>query len=138
MLSEMPRFVVSLLVLAAAVAACLWFALGIRQSHDLNVATAIISSPSPVSAVAGRQAGALLRRAGRLNPDASVDLARSALALREGDAARARALALSVTRSEPQNLEAWLAYGSASAHDPQAFALALRHLNALAPTPRGS
>jgi predicted Zn-dependent protease len=130
MLAAMPRLLVVLLSLAA----CAWFALGIRQAHDVNAATAIIAGHTPLSPGQARRARALLRQAGRLNPDANVELLRAQLALRQGDARRARAIAASVTRSEPQNIQAWLAYGRASAHDPRGFALALRHLNELAPT----
>ena len=133
MLAVMVRWLVTLLVCAAALVVGAWFALGIRQSHDLNVATDIVSAPARLSPARARQAAALLHGAGQLNPDTSVALARSALALRQGDSARARTIALSVVRSEPQNIDAWLAYGSASAHDPRAFAVALRHLDALAP-----
>ena len=129
----MARWLVSLLVGAAALVVCAWFALGVRQSHDLNVATDIVSARAPLTAGQARQAAGLLNAAGQLNPDRSVDLARSQLALRQGDAARARALALGVANSEPLDIEAWLAYGSASAHDPRAFAVALHHLEQLAP-----
>lgn len=129
----MARWVASLAVCAVALTVAAWFALGIRQSHDLNLATDIVSAPAPLTAARARQASDLLRRAGQLNPDRAVDLARAQLALRRGDTAGAQAIALSVTRAEPQNIDAWLAYGTASAHDPHAFALALRHLEALAP-----
>lgn len=133
MLAGMARWLVSLVVCVAALVVCAWFALGIRQSHDLNVATDIVSARGPLTAGQARQAAGLLNAAGQLNPDRSVDLARSQLALRQGDTARARVIALGVVRSEPQNIDAWLAYGSASAHDPRAFALALHHLEQLAP-----
>ena len=132
----MARWLVSTLVVAAAVVICAWFALGIRQSHDLDAATNIVSAHAPVTPAQARRAAALLDQAGQLNPDRSVDLARSELALRRGRGAQARAIALGVVRAEPENIEAWLAYGTASAHDPRAFALALRHLEALAPTVR--
>lgn len=133
MLGEMARWVASLAVCAAALVVGAWFALGIRQSHDLNVATGIVSASAPLTSAQAQRASNLLHRAGQLNPDRAVDLARSQLALRQGDRAGARALARSVTDSEPQNIDAWLTYATASAHDPRAFALALRHLNALAP-----
>lgn len=133
----MPRRLAPLLVVVLALVACAWFVLGIRQSHDLNVAEAIISRPRVLTPAQAARAAALLHQATQLNPDAAVDLARSQLALKQGEAARARAIALGVTRSEPENIQAWLAFGSAAAHDPRAFALALRHLNQLAP-PVGS
>lgn len=129
----MTRWFVSLLVCAVALVVGAWFALGVRQSHDLNIATGIVSAPGRLSPAQARRAAALLDRAGQLNPDTSVGLARSQLALRLGNATLARALAREVTRSEPENIQAWLTYASASAHDPRGFALALRHLDRLAP-----
>lgn len=129
----MTRWFVSLLVCAAALIVAAWFALGVRQSHDLNIATGIISGSGPLAPAQAQRAAALLERAGQLNPDTSVDVARSQLALRQGDVARARAVARDVTRSEPQNIQGWLTYATASAHDPRGFALAISHLEQLAP-----
>jgi hypothetical protein len=121
------------LALAAALVALAWFAIGVRQAQDTDRATAIISGAAPLGAAQARHAQSLLHDAGQLNPDTAVDLLRAQLALRQGDRARARAIALDVTRSEPQNLDAWLAYGTASSNDRRAFVFALRHLNELAP-----
>lgn len=121
----------------AAVVVCVWFALGIRQAQNVDAASAIIGSGhGRISASAANRARQLLDSAAQLNPDRSVDLVRSQLALREGDPARARAIALAVTRAEPQNLQAWIAYGTASANDPADFRFALRHLEQLAPNVR--
>jgi len=117
------------LVAVLAVLAVAWFAVGVRQAHDTDVATSIITDAAPLSPAQARHAAALLHDAAQLNPDTAVDLLRSHLALRLGEPARARAIALSVTRSEPDNLEAWVAYGSAASHDPAVFTLALRRLN---------
>jgi hypothetical protein len=121
-----------------AVLAVAWFAVGVRQAHDTDVASNIITGAAPISPAQAQHAAALLHDAAQLNPDTAVDLLRSRLALRLREPARARAIALSVTRSEPENLEAWVAYGSAASGDPGVFALALRRLNALAPPVRGS
>jgi predicted Zn-dependent protease len=134
MLTTMAHSVLLRVVgVVVAVIVCAWFALGIRQAHDANRATDILAGASPLTSPQVHEAGSLLHRAGQLNPDRSVDLLRSQLALRQGDAARARAIALGVTRAEPENLDAWLAYGEASTHDRLAFLLALQHLNRLAP-----
>jgi len=119
--------------IVAAVLVCAWFALGIRQARDANRASDIITATSPPSPAEARLARSLLRSAGQLNPDRGVDLLRSQLALREGDAAQARAIALNVGRAEPEDLDAWLAYGEASTHDRAAFVVALAYLNRLAP-----
>jgi hypothetical protein len=121
-----------------AVLAVVWFAVGVRQAHDTDVASDIITGTAPISPAQARHAAALLHDAAQLNPDTAVALLRSHLALRLGQPARARAIALTVTRSEPDNLEAWVAYGTAASGDPGVFALALRRLNELAPPIRGS
>jgi len=126
------------LVAILAVLAVAWFAVGVRQAHDTDVATSIIMGAAPISPAQARHTAALLHDAAQLNPDTAVDLLRSRLALRLGESAQARAIALSVTRSEPQNLQAWLAYGTASAGNPAAFRLALAHVQKLAPPVRGS
>ncbi|HLH67263.1 MAG TPA: hypothetical protein VKV27_16355 [Solirubrobacteraceae bacterium] len=121
----------------AALAVAAWFALGVRQSQALDAATALIASGhGRLAPAVARRARHLLDVAAALDPDRAVDLERSALALRQGQPARARAIALSVARAEPQNLQAWIAYGTASADDPAAFRLALRRLEQLAPTVR--
>lgn len=127
---------VRILAVLVALVACAWFALGIRQAHDADLASDIITGTAHVGPAAARRASSLLDAAGQLNPDHSVALLRSQLALREGDAARARAIALGVARAEPQNIDAWLAFNSASANRPRLFLLALKHVNELARFPR--
>lgn len=116
-----------------ALVVCAWFVLGARQAHDIDRATAIVSGSGPISAARASEAAALLHAAGQLNPDSDVDLLRSQLQLRLGHLAQARAIALAVARREPQNIEAWAAYGSAASDDRQAFQRALRELSELAP-----
>lgn len=127
------RTVIRAVGLVVALVACAGYVLGIRQTHDLNTATSLIGASSTIHGSAARRAAALLHTAGELNPDRMVDLERSQLALHEGDGARARAIALAVTRAEPRNIDAWLAYGSASSGDRRAFTFAFRHLQQLAP-----
>lgn len=127
---------VRFLAVLVALVACAWFALGIRQAHDADLAANIVTGSARVTPAAARRASALLDAAAQLNPDQSVDLLRSQLALRQGDAERARAIALDVARAEPQNIDAWLAFNSASVNRPRLFKLALKHVNELARFPR--
>ncbi len=127
---------VRILGVLVAMAACAWFVIGIRQSQATDAASRILASPGRLTPLEARRAAQLLRTAAQLNPDRGVDLLRSQLALREGEPARARSIALSVASAEPQSIDAWLAYGSASARDPAAFRRALRHLEQLAPNVR--
>ncbi len=122
-----------ILAAVAALVACGWFALAIRQSIETDAASSIISSPAPLTAARARAARASLQAAAFLNPDGTIELLRSALALRLRQYARARALALSVARREPQNLRAWLAYGEAAYGDRPAFLRALDAIARLAP-----
>jgi hypothetical protein len=126
---RLPR----VLVLAVALVACAWFAIGIRQTRDLNDATALIDHSRSLAPAPAHRGASLLHAAAQLNPDRMVDLERAQLALHEGDAPRARAIARAVTRAEPSNIDAWLAYGAASAGDRPAFTFAYRRLERLAP-----
>ena len=119
--------------LIIAVVICAWCAVGIRQADDTAAATGIITGSSPLHPAQVRQAQSLLDAAAQLNPDRSVDLLRAQLAQRQGHLAQARAIALGVARSEPQNTNAWLAYGNASAKDRVGFLVAVRHLYTLVP-----
>ncbi len=122
-----------LVAVAVALLACGWFAIGIHQAIDTDAAGAIIYGQTVPTAARAADASSLLNSAAALNPDTEVQLMRSSLALERGDDARARQLALAVADEEPLNLQAWLAFGRASSGDPQAFRLALVHVNELAP-----
>ncbi len=122
-----------ILAAAAALAVCAWFAIGIVQAIDTSAAGAIIDgarAPTPAQAARARS---LLGDASTLYPGVEPALLRSALALRLGAGATARGIALAAARREPMNVQAWAAFGRASANDPAAFRLALAHVRALAP-----
>jgi hypothetical protein len=118
---------------AVALVVCAWFAISLHQAIDTDAASAIIYGQTVPNAQQAADAGSLLSSASTLNPDTGVQLLRSTLAYERGDDARARQLALAVTRQEPLNLQAWLTFGRASSGDPQAFHLALTHVDELAP-----
>jgi hypothetical protein len=122
-----------ILAVGVALVMCGWFVIGARQAIETDQSAAIIAAATPPSPAQAARASSLLRAAALLNPDRGVDLLRSELALRLGDSGRARKLALGVAQDEPANIDAWLAYGRASAHDEPAFARALRQIQALAP-----
>jgi hypothetical protein len=122
-------------LLAVAVAACAWFALGARQAVDTNRASALIGGPSPLSPGEARHARSLLSSAGTLNPDLTPDILRGELALQQGQDAAAERNLESVTRREPLNLEAWsaLAFAAARASDRATLIRAARNVSALYP-----
>jgi predicted Zn-dependent protease len=131
-----PRVVlarVSVLILAAV--ACAWYALGIRQAQDMQRATSLINGPSSLTPAQARHARTLLHSARTLNPDLTVDILRGELALDQGHPAVAVRALQSVTRREPQNLQAWvqLTFASAKAGDRALTVSAARHVSALFP-----
>jgi hypothetical protein len=123
----------SLICAVVARVACAWFGLGAHQAIDSSRAAAIVAEGGRISPAASRRAVALARGADTLNPDREVDILRAAALLERGDGAGARQILTSVTRAEPQNLEAWLWLARASAGDPKLVLAALRRVRALEP-----
>jgi predicted Zn-dependent protease len=121
-------------LLAFAVAACAWFALGVRQAHDINAATAI-TSRSPLPAIQVKHANSLLDDAATLNPDQQVNVLRAELAVDQGRYVRARQILRQVVRREVNNLQAWLVMKSASTGDLIQAQAAQYVINRLARTP---
>ena len=103
---HVPVLAARISLAVVALVACAWFALGIRQAHDLGHAVSIVTSAS-VSPGQAAHAESLLNAAGALNPDVEVKLVRAELALRQGDARRAVALAAQAAKDEPQNVLTW-------------------------------
>jgi hypothetical protein len=97
-----------ILPLLGALFVCAWFALGIRQAHDTQQAMTIVGVQPHASAAQARRVNSLLSAAGLLNPDQEVNVLRGQIALERGDARRARAILLAVTRREPRDLQGWL------------------------------
>lgn len=98
--------------LAFAVAACVWFAIGVRQAHDVTVATNIVTSSHTPANLA--RASSALSSAAFLNPDQNVDILRGRVAIARGQLARARQILRRVTKKEPLNLIAWIWFTGAS------------------------
>jgi predicted Zn-dependent protease len=122
-------------LLVLSVVVCAWFALAWSQARDTERAGALIGSAKSLSAAQARHARSLLQGAGTLNPDAAVDILRGELALGQHNAVSAVQILESVTRREPQNLNAWvqLAFASARAGDSALTLVAARHVSALFP-----
>ena len=85
----------------AAVVIAAGFGLAVRQTKDYDAAAAATNAHQYA------RAARLLDRAGRLNPDATVDLARARVAISEGDQGSTRRILLDVVRREPENAAAW-------------------------------
>jgi hypothetical protein len=99
-----------LLPVLAAIGALLvagWFYVGTRQTSDLAAAGRIVNAGDHLSPADARRARSLLHSAAFLNPDRTVALYRSRIALKTGHHRLAYRLASSVTRAEPMNVLAW-------------------------------
>jgi hypothetical protein len=106
---------------AFAVAACVWFAIGVRQAHEVTVATNIVATSHAARSLS--HASAELNSAAFLNPDQNVYVLRGRIAIARGQFAHARQILRQVTKQEPLNLTAWIWFTGASLGDKQAGAL---------------
>ncbi len=116
-----------------AIVACVWFALGIRQAHDVSRATSLISSGAVSSDAGYHRALDSLQAASTLNPDREVDILRGEATFEHSDPLAAQRILRAVTRSEPENLEAWLWLAKSAGTDRQLAFNALLRVRALEP-----
>jgi predicted Zn-dependent protease len=116
-----------------ALAACAWYALGIRETHETDRATAIVSASTPLSAEQVREASSLLSSAKVLNPDTAPDVLRGQLERDQGRFAQARATLERVIAREPDNAVAWLWLAKSSPGMPKTAIGALLHISRLVP-----
>jgi predicted nicotinamide N-methyase len=121
-------------LLAAAVVVCAWFALGAVQTHDEDRATTLVDRFSTPSPALTARILSMLSTAGTLNPDRNIELLRSEALTRAGRKAAGIAAARSVTRAEPQNVDAWVVLDfAAGSIDPALSSLARAQEQKLAP-----
>jgi hypothetical protein len=120
-------------ICVVAILVCAWFALGIRQAHDISRATNIVAQPGAIPATDLRAAASALHAAAPLDPDHEVDILRGRLAVKEQDPRRAERILKTVVRDEPMNLEAWIWLAGVSLIDPPEARIALAHIARLDP-----
>jgi hypothetical protein len=106
----------------ACLAVCGWFGLAVRQQAGLETARELRARSGPYTAAEARAAAAALDRAGTLNPDTDVDLARANDAFERDRRADAKRLLLGVVRREPENAGAWGAIALLLEQDDPALA----------------
>jgi hypothetical protein len=126
------RTLLPALAATGALIVAAWFYLGTRQTADLASATAIVNAGDRLSAADTRHSLSLLHSAAFLNPDRTIDLDRSRIALKTGHKRRAYRLATSVTDAEPMNAVAW-EYVAQAALNSRELGSALAHFAALVP-----
>jgi hypothetical protein len=128
-----------LALVAFAVAAVGWLALGEVQTRDLDHATDLTARAGTPSAALTQQILGLLDTAGTLNPDRNVALLRSQAQTRAGRSGAAVRTALVVARAEPRNIDAWVVLGFAAGNvDPKLAARARAKERELAPPVRAA
>jgi predicted Zn-dependent protease len=128
---------VRIAALALALAAAAWFAIGVRQAHDLGHATSIVSG-GRLSASQARRASDLLHSASFLNPDRQVDVLRARVYLGRGNEPEARTLLRRVVAAEPEYLDAWIWLAHASVGDLKDFYAAAFRVTQLVRPARGA
>jgi hypothetical protein len=126
-----------LALLTVSLILCAWFALGIRQASRTEQARAIVTHQPLPDRGRLREAGALLRDAGLLNPDAEVDVLRAGLALDLHDIRGAERILSAVVGREPMNIEAWASLALVAQQvDPPVHRRAAAQVRRLAPPVR--
>lgn len=126
------RFVIRLGLALAALAVCAWFALGIRESHAIDAATAIVSAGNRLTAPQAARADSLLGEARFLNPDVQVYILRARVIAERGHTPEADRILERVADGEPMNLNAWSWLGQLAANKA-VLDLAYSHLAVLLP-----
>jgi predicted Zn-dependent protease len=124
--------VVRIVSVIVALVVAAWFALGIRETHELNTVTSILSAGQLTPAQA-RHADDLLQSAGTLNPDHQVQLLRGEVALATGDLPAAQRIILHVAREEPDNIDAWAELARAAGSNHQLILLPFNNVARLSP-----
>jgi predicted Zn-dependent protease len=94
-------------LLAIALAACVWFALGARAAHDQDAATNVLNARSTLSGPEAKKALSLIDDARTLNPDQSLNILRAQVELHSGHPHLAVAIAKAVVAKEPLNADGW-------------------------------
>jgi predicted Zn-dependent protease len=128
---------IRILTVVVAVAACAWFALGVRQGHDANQATKALAGAGRLAPAQASAISRLLDHAAALNPDRGIDVLRARLQNHSGDDAAAVRTLAAVVRSERRDIDAWQLLALVAGRvDPAVSQDALAHVHALAPRVR--
>jgi predicted Zn-dependent protease len=123
------------MLILVSIAACAWFALGVRQAHDTDAATSLLALGTSLSAATAQHVSSLLDGAHVLNPDRQVGVLRAQLDDARGNKAAAQRVLHQVVSAEPDNLLAW-DWVARSATTSQTLRLAFGHLTYLLPPVR--
>jgi hypothetical protein len=125
---------IRLALLTFAVAACAWFALGVRAAHDTDAASSILNGSGSLSPLDAKAALSDIAAAETLNPDQTLEILRAQVEFHSGNVAGAVAIAKGVVRREPKNAAAWVVLEVLSRRiDPAENRLAQMRVSQLVP-----
>ena len=117
----------------AALVVATWFALGVRESHELNTVTSLLAGNPRLTAGQAAHADGLLSSAGTLNPDHQEQLLRGEVALAAGNVAAAQRIVLNVAHQEPDNIAVWDELARAAGSNHRLILLAFDNFLRLSP-----
>lgn len=127
-----------IIAIAVALVACAWFALGLRQSTELNRATALLSGSGSLSRGQANRIRGLLDAAGTLNPDRQVEIMRGVLAEGQNQTRQALAIFERIVQAEPMNLSAWAYLTQAGLNNASVVRRAVAHIAELDPAQKSA
>jgi predicted Zn-dependent protease len=119
--------------LVGAVAVCAWFAIGIRQAHDVASAAQTVADSQSLTEAQLHAVSSRLDVAATLNPDRTVDILRARALIKAGRPRAAERILARVTRAEPMNLEGWVWLAGSALNDPPAARAAIAAIDRLDP-----
>jgi predicted Zn-dependent protease len=125
--------VVRIVLVVVALVVAAWFALGVREAHELNTVTSLLAAQPRLTAAQAAHADGLLSSAGTLNPDRREELLRGEVALAAGNEAVAQRIILRVAREEPDNIDAWAQLARAAGSNHRLVLLAYDNIARLSP-----
>lgn len=117
----------------AALVVAAWFALGVRETHELNTVTSLLAGQPRLTAAQAKRADDLLQSAGTLNPDRQEELLRGEVALAAGNVAAAQRIVLNVAHEEPDNIAVWDELARAAGSNHRLILLAFDNFLRLSP-----
>jgi Tfp pilus assembly protein PilF len=125
--------VVRVLLVALALTAGGWLALGLRSSERLADADTVLAQAGGIDPAAAARARRLLDGATVLQPRAEAELLRARADAAAGDRAAALARLERLVADEPESIDAWTALAFLAGPGTSAFARAERAIARLSP-----
>jgi predicted Zn-dependent protease len=129
-----PVLALRAVLITIAVAACAWFALAIRSSHEVDRVSSELALAAKITPAQAHSYDQALDQAATLDPDQTIETNRAEVALHAGNPGAALVIAQRVVKREPDNPYAWLLVRVLAARGhPALFRLAQLRIAQLVP-----